>query len=78
MSQHTTYPNLPTMMAADFATLCAWRRHLPAPQTDVQRTVRRRIEKRWGELRPREAPRRQEQSFGDVFEDLFKGKAWRP
>lgn len=81
MSGKTTYPTLATMMAADFDMLSAWRRFLPAPQTDVQRTVARRMEKRWRELRPpqeaRAAPQRDE-SFSAVFADLFGGKPWLP
>lgn len=74
MNQHTTYPDLATMMAADLRTLVIWRKNLSPPQTDVQRTVRRRLEKRWLELSPREAP--PPVNFAKVFEDLFKGKAW--
>jgi hypothetical protein len=37
-----TYPALATVMVASFETLCTWHDNLPAPQTDVERTVMRR------------------------------------
>lgn len=42
----TQYPTVATVAEAGFATLLAWREHLPAAQTDVERTVRRRIQAR--------------------------------
>lgn len=37
------YPTIAELNAADSAQLHSWRRTLPAPQTDVERTVWRRI-----------------------------------
>lgn len=50
MEWQKTYPNLATAMAASFETLGTWRDNLPPPQTDVERTVLRRITQRWEEL----------------------------
>ena len=41
-----TYPTLATVAVAGFETLCAWCGNLPAPQTDVERTVLRRLKAR--------------------------------
>lgn len=43
MNWQTTYPTLETVMLAGFKTLATWDDSLPAPQTDVERTIRRRI-----------------------------------
>jgi hypothetical protein len=45
-----TYPALATVMVASFETLCTWHDNLPAPQTDVERTVMRRLLVRRDEL----------------------------
>jgi hypothetical protein len=45
-----TYPALATVMVASFETLCTWHDNLPAPQTDVERTVYRRLLARRDEL----------------------------
>ena len=45
-----TYPALATVMVASFETLCTWHDNLPAPQTDVERTVMRRLLARRDEL----------------------------
>lgn len=45
-----TYPALATVMVASFETLCTWHDNLPAPQTDVERTVLRRLKARRDEL----------------------------
>lgn len=50
MNWKTTYPPLATAMEAGFDTLVAWCENLPAPQTDVERTVLRRIKVRRDEL----------------------------
>lgn len=39
------YPTLEMVNSAAFLTLQTWDKNLPAPQTDVERTVRRRINK---------------------------------
>lgn len=50
MEWQKEYPNLATVMAASFETLGTWRENLPQPQTDVERTVLRRLTQRWEEL----------------------------
>lgn len=45
MNWMTTYPTIATVMLARFATLQQWDENLPPAQTDVERTVRRRITK---------------------------------
>lgn len=37
------YPTVAEVQSADTKTLCSWVEHLPAPQTDVEHTVHRRI-----------------------------------
>lgn len=39
----STYPTVAAVQAAHINTLCAWHENLPPAQTDVERTVRRRI-----------------------------------
>jgi Lar family restriction alleviation protein len=46
MNWQTTYPTLATVMEAGFETVCTWCEKLPAPQTDVERTVMRRLHAR--------------------------------
>lgn len=41
------YPTIAQLNAADKAQVVSWRRTLPPPQTDVERTVWRRIVARW-------------------------------
>lgn len=43
----TMYPSVAAVAEASFSTLAAWHAHLPEPQTDVERTVRRRIASRF-------------------------------
>ena len=50
MEWQKTYPALATVMAASFETLDTWRDNLPRPQTDIERTVLRRLNLRWEEL----------------------------
>ena len=50
MEWQRTYPTLATVMEASFETLCTWCDQLPAPQTDVERTVLRRLQARRDEL----------------------------
>lgn len=40
------YPTIAQVQVADLRQLFKWARDLPAPQTDVERTVHRRIERR--------------------------------
>lgn len=50
MEWQKTYPTLETVMAASFQTLGTLVENLPPPQTDVERTVLRRLKLRWEEL----------------------------
>lgn len=50
MTWQTTYPPLAMVMQAHWQTLDTWANSLPAPQTDVERTVYRRIHARRAEL----------------------------
>ena len=50
MNWTKTYPSLAAVQEASFETLCTWCNNLPAPQTDVQRTVLRRLKARRDEL----------------------------
>jgi hypothetical protein len=50
MDWQKTYPTLATVMEAGFETLCTWCDSLPAPKTDVERTVMRRLKVRRDEL----------------------------
>ena len=50
MEWQKTYPTLSTVNEAGFETLCTWCNELPAPQTDVERTVMRRLKARRDEL----------------------------
>lgn len=50
MDWKTTYPALATVMVASLETLQTWLTSLPAPQTDVERTVMRRLLARRDEL----------------------------
>ena len=43
MKWQTTYPTLNVVKTAAFQTLCTWDKELPLPQTDVERTIRKRI-----------------------------------
>jgi hypothetical protein len=45
MDWQTTYPTVETVMIARFETLQQWDENLPAAQTDVEHTVRRRIKR---------------------------------
>lgn len=46
VSWQKTYPTPATVADASLETLEAWATHLPLPQTDVERTVQRRIKAR--------------------------------
>jgi hypothetical protein len=45
MSWQTEYPTLAMVNSASLQTLQTWDSSLPPPQTDVERTIRRRIKK---------------------------------
>lgn len=68
-----TWPTCATVAESGLMTLDSWATHLPAPQTDVERAVLRRIVKRRAELAM--AQLRQEapeiaQKYGDLLETL--------
>lgn len=46
MDWKTTYPTVADVKEASMDTLLEWDKHLPEPETDVQRTVQKRIERR--------------------------------
>lgn len=50
MDWRRTYPTLATVMEASFETVCTWCDHLPPPQTDVERTIQRRLQARRHDL----------------------------
>ena len=50
MNWKRTYPSVATAQSASFETVCAWCNELPPPQTDVERTVMRRLQARREEL----------------------------
>lgn len=54
------YPTVAAVASASFETLCVWNKHLRAPATDVERTVRRRITARmdaeWRDELAKQAP----------------------
>lgn len=51
-----TYPTVADIGIANFDTLAQWHEHLPAAQTDVERTVRRRLSARLEVLAREQAP----------------------
>ena len=50
MTDFTKYPSLADIQAAKFTDLVEWRKRLPAAQTDVQHTIRRRLDLRAAEV----------------------------
>lgn len=50
MTDFTKYPSLAEIKAAKFTELTEWQKRLPAAQTDVQRTIRRRLDLRASEV----------------------------
>jgi len=68
-----TYPALATVMVASFETLCTWHDNLPAPQTDVERTVMRRLLARREELLRRQVRERAPDiaaKFNDIIDRM--------
>jgi hypothetical protein len=47
MDWKTTYPTMEAVNAAACSTLYEWDKNLPEPQTDVERTIKRRIKAKW-------------------------------
>lgn len=56
------YPTVAEVQAADRAQLVTWQRNLPPPQTDVERTVVRRITRKLAE---------QPFDFNKTFKEVF-------
>lgn len=69
MEWQRTYPALATVMEAGFETLCAWCDKLPPPQTDVERTVMRRLKARRDELMGQQV-RKQAPHIADKLNDI--------
>lgn len=65
-----TYPALATVMVASFETLRTWHDNLPAPQTDVERTVMRRLLARREELLRRQV-RERAPDIATKFNDII-------
>jgi len=70
MNWKQTYPTMDAVMHASLETLAAWGDNLPPPQTDVQRTVRRRLLARRDELLARKV-REQAPKIADKFNEII-------
>lgn len=70
MNWQTTYPALATIMVANLDTLQTWADNLPAPQTDVERTVHRRLIARRDELGA-QILRRDHPKIADTLDQLW-------
>ena len=70
MDWRTTYPTLAAVQVASLQTALTWDEHLPAPQTDVDRTVRRRLKLRINQLTGIEI-RRQAPELADQFNTIL-------
>jgi hypothetical protein len=68
----TQYPTLEMVNSASFQTLQTWDANLPEPQTDVERTIRRRISKAQFERAAEEA-RQKAPSVADKWNDIMDG-----
>lgn len=71
MTWQTEYPPVATVNVASFRTLATWDENLPAPQTDVEITVRRRIKRRMAELAPAEL-RREDPALGAQYDEVMR------
>lgn len=69
MQGHTTYPTIATVNHASMITLHEWDKALSAPQTDVERTVRRKITARLFEMAGQEV-RQQAPGIAERFNDI--------
>jgi hypothetical protein len=70
MQWQTTYPALATINKAGFETICTWCDKLPPPQTDVERTVLRRLKLRRDQMLATQV-RAQAPHIADKFNELF-------
>jgi hypothetical protein len=66
----TLYPSVADVQLAHVQTLAQWDEHLPPPQTDVERTVRRRVALRYEEL-CRVALRQEAPQIADQLNDII-------
>lgn len=66
----TEYPTLATVNEAALMTLDEWDKYLPAPETDVQRTIRRRIKAKMWE-RAEESVREHDPAAADELKALM-------
>lgn len=70
MNWKQTYPTLEAVTLASFETLVSWSDNLPPPQTDVQRTVKRRLLARRDELLAQQV-REHAPQVADRFNDII-------
>lgn len=66
------YPDLGTVMRAPVQTLQAWDDHLPPPQTDVERTIRRRLRHRLDTLYAEQLEREHPELAGKLADVLSR------
>lgn len=69
MTWQTTYPTIETLQLANLTTIETWCKHLPPPQTDVERTVHRRLKARLDQLAGEEL-RRERPDIADSLNAL--------
>lgn len=67
------FPTIANVQNADLATLRYWRKHLPDPETDVQRTVIKRMDRRIAEFAGKAEPTFGSPGIADVLRGLFSG-----
>lgn len=65
-----TYPTIATVNQANKDTLLAWGEHLPPPQTDVERTVHRRVNRKCLAI-AEESLRVADPKLADKFDELM-------
>lgn len=70
MTWTAEYPTLEMVNSAAFVTLQTWHNNLPAAQTDVERTIRRRISKQMLE-RAGEEVREKAPDVADKWNDIM-------
>jgi hypothetical protein len=71
MDWRTTYPSIEALGLANFETLNTWVENLPDPQTDVQRTVWRRLGTARQEAMVKEL-RKASPEVADKYEDVIE------
>lgn len=71
MDWKTTYPSVATVNEAGNETLLTWERCLPPPQTDVERAVLKRINRKCLSI-AEAALRDAEPEIADKFDELMK------